>query len=545
MATLQQIRQQYPQYSDLSNRELLDGIRNKFYPDIPQEEFYTRALGGTPLPEQPSTGDIFKQQAVGALRQSARMVPIIGGFADDIEASVRAIGDTTKEEELAKIRAEQDVYEQRLEQAGVKGISTAGEIGGSIAGGIGALGAAGKAIGQALPRAGQFANTLRGQMAIGSGIGAVEGAGFADENAGTGAVVGGTVGGAVPIIGKGIARAMGSTEKFAGKSITDALKDDEGTKTIIQGIDANPQLASEMRQLSQNALENTEGRVKNIVIDKLRINSIDDIAAPAKAEYSDFITKNADKKIPVNKVLPLYRKANVNRLAKQLRADNPDTLGQMPLNSVGFLQELKSTASARGRTASENAPEWAKVGRDIKGTIDQNFSGFKELNKKFAKAIQAEELAQNLAAPKGRETSNLAKSLLTTKNKQAIVDNFGKDDGSRLIKALREESTSHDNLKSVATKSRNRAQDRGSLNVLFGDSAGKNIARGATVVGASTFNPLLGAALAGGDIGARVLSNRAATTGARELLQGGQRTVTNPLLQALGSQQASRLGGQQ
>lgn len=39
MPTLSEIRQQYPQYNDLSDRELADGIYRKFYSDLPRDQF--------------------------------------------------------------------------------------------------------------------------------------------------------------------------------------------------------------------------------------------------------------------------------------------------------------------------------------------------------------------------------------------------------------------------------------------------------------------------------------------------------------------------
>ena len=48
MATIAEIRKKYPQYSDLSDRQLADSLRTKFYSDIPEDEFLNRVgLGET------------------------------------------------------------------------------------------------------------------------------------------------------------------------------------------------------------------------------------------------------------------------------------------------------------------------------------------------------------------------------------------------------------------------------------------------------------------------------------------------------------------
>jgi hypothetical protein len=42
MATIAEIRQQYPQYNDMSDRQLADSLHSKHYADIPKEQFYQK-----------------------------------------------------------------------------------------------------------------------------------------------------------------------------------------------------------------------------------------------------------------------------------------------------------------------------------------------------------------------------------------------------------------------------------------------------------------------------------------------------------------------
>jgi uncharacterized membrane protein len=39
---IQEIRQKYPQYKDLSDEQLADGLRKKYYSDLPKEDFFNR-----------------------------------------------------------------------------------------------------------------------------------------------------------------------------------------------------------------------------------------------------------------------------------------------------------------------------------------------------------------------------------------------------------------------------------------------------------------------------------------------------------------------
>lgn len=95
---IEQIRQKYPQYKDLSDRELADALHGKFYSDMPKAEFYTR-VG---LEERDPEG-IRGSYGSGLARTVGQGVTF--GFGDEIEAGARsAFGDKTYEEEVARIR---------------------------------------------------------------------------------------------------------------------------------------------------------------------------------------------------------------------------------------------------------------------------------------------------------------------------------------------------------------------------------------------------------------------------------------------------------
>lgn len=500
-----------------------------------------------PYYEAPTTGDIAGRTVRGALRQAGSMIPLVGGYVDEAEAAIRAIGDSTREEELAKIRQEQQDYENQLKRAGVYGLSKTAEIGGGIGAGIGGIGAIGKAIGGVAPRLSQAAQTLRGQVATGSAIGAVEGAGFADENAKTGAVVGALTGGAAPaILGAPIARALGKTEKYAGQSLDKLASTDEGVSTVIKGIDASPRLATELKPLAEQALQNTEQRVQNTVLKELGVKNVDEIAAPARMEYNNFMQEVGDELIPEQEVGKLFARQNVRNIARKMIENDPEKYAGVPQNSIRFLQDIKSEAARLGRTASGDAPYAQSANKAIKDTIDSNFSGFKELNQKYAQSIEAEDLANRLTNLNLQEDSNIAKSILRGQNKRDLSKSFGKEKTDNLVKALRTESEIRDNLKSIYTKSKNRAQDRGSLNVLLGGGGvAPAVTRGATYVGAGAINPLLGAGVVGADIAAGAINRRLSEQAVRNALQGGTKANISPELRAIISQQAGRLTGGQ
>lgn len=532
MATIRDIRQKYPQYNDLSNRELLDGIHNKHYSDIPKDEFYSKALGGTELPELETDSQIANRTVKGALRSAASTVPFVGGFIDNAEAGVRSlVGDESYQEELDKIRQENKNYQGQLDRAGVGGIATGAEIVGSLATGIGGIGALGKAIGgsKALQPLSRASQTAKGQIGLGAGIGAVEGAGFADEDAGTGALIGGAIGGSVPVVGRSVAKALGKTNKISGKSIEDIASNNKDIKTTLKGIQSSEEIAEQVAPLADKALQGTEGRVQNTILKELYVNSIDDIAAPARAEYSNFINEVGDSIIPNEEAQKLFSRRRVNKIAQDLIADNPEKYTGVSPNSISFLQDVKSRAAAQGRTGSENAPAFQDASKAIKETIDKNFSGFKELNTKFAKAIEAEDLVNRISNLNIQEDSNIAKSILKGQNKRDLAKSFGKVKANALESSLRDESNRTQALKRLKTRAVNELQGvksiQGSLSSI-------------------PDNSIVGLGREGLRRGGNFVTGNQAKRNAQRLLQGGSTAKVSPQLNAILAQQLSRQTGE-
>ena len=89
MLNIQEVRSKYPQYKDLSDKELLDSLHGKYYPDMPIEEFYSKTGFGMdqrsqalpPLTKRQRAADILKSAGSG-LYKGASYVP---GMAGDIE----------------------------------------------------------------------------------------------------------------------------------------------------------------------------------------------------------------------------------------------------------------------------------------------------------------------------------------------------------------------------------------------------------------------------------------------------------------------------
>ncbi|MEN5106653.1 hypothetical protein [Brucella anthropi] len=86
MATLAEIRQQYPQYGDLSDEQLADGLYKKHYSDMPRDVFNQKiGLTASPQSQAPDPSvveDVTKSGAAGLARGSADLVGLPGSLGD-------------------------------------------------------------------------------------------------------------------------------------------------------------------------------------------------------------------------------------------------------------------------------------------------------------------------------------------------------------------------------------------------------------------------------------------------------------------------------
>jgi len=87
MITIQEVRAKYPQYNDLSDKELVDSLHGKYYSDIPINEFYQKVGLGQDIAPQPK---LTKPQTALDYAKSAgsglyKGLSYIAGFPGDIE----------------------------------------------------------------------------------------------------------------------------------------------------------------------------------------------------------------------------------------------------------------------------------------------------------------------------------------------------------------------------------------------------------------------------------------------------------------------------
>ncbi len=213
MATLSEIRQSYPQYSDMSDDVLADALYNKFYSDMPRDDFNKRLGMTKPEPELDKYRETVRREredlakvgydtTAGLARLGVHGATmgasdeILAAAATPIEMIRRRTFNPVEAYNYAKAQQDLDLEEGR-KRAGVLG--TGAEIAGGIGSGVGLARAgitASRLLGQAPNALQRFGATVADAMGYGATAGALEGSGF-DRigEAAKGAALGGAVAG--------------------------------------------------------------------------------------------------------------------------------------------------------------------------------------------------------------------------------------------------------------------------------------------------------------------------------------------------------------
>jgi hypothetical protein len=216
MATLAEIRAQYPQYSDMSDADLAGALHKKFYADIPREDFDKKLGVKTAEPEDPyrvaarkelddlkargikTTGSLSRVLLQGMTFNSAD--DILAGLQTPIEMIKQRTWDPRGAYGHAKAR-EDLILEDARKDTGLAG--TIAEVGGGVLSGTGLANAGVTAARWLAPSAGLMARSGAAALdagAMGAVSGAMDGNSLEDrgKNAAQGGLLGAAVGGATP-----------------------------------------------------------------------------------------------------------------------------------------------------------------------------------------------------------------------------------------------------------------------------------------------------------------------------------------------------------
>jgi hypothetical protein len=246
------IRAKYPQYKDLSDGELLDGLHGKFYSDMPKEEFM-RSVGYAPQ----SRMQMLKDEALTSVPGG-----FVRGVKDVIDTGASYLSRLGGDDEARQVQqmnaAGKRDFEQAQERTGNNVFPSIARVGGNIATTwpiAGVLGGAANAVGltrlgNALASGGMTTGAARTPGVLGGaadmGIRVAGGAGTGFATAGMvdpeAAPLGAAVGGALPVV----ARVGGAIGHTVGNAVSDSRAARTAADKIAQTLGG--------RQAAQNAI---------------------------------------------------------------------------------------------------------------------------------------------------------------------------------------------------------------------------------------------------------------------------------------------------
>ena len=122
MATIAEIRRQYPQYKDLSDRQLADSLRVKFYSDIPEDDFLNRVgLGETSVVRD--VGGAFVRGAGQLVSLPGQLAGLVTGDMDNVSTRAgRSVEEFGAEIQTPAFRERQRQQAERVAAAEKEGV---------------------------------------------------------------------------------------------------------------------------------------------------------------------------------------------------------------------------------------------------------------------------------------------------------------------------------------------------------------------------------------------------------------------------------------
>jgi hypothetical protein len=427
MATIAEIRQKYPQYSDLTDTQLADAFHSKFYSDIPKEQFYT-TLGINTSAQQvapkqqvaqqpPAQGgmDTFTRKAAElisptySLLRGAVIQPALG--VNELLARTGLFGEAVKQGAIRNVQQEQLMSETLKKAAGREGIDIP-EFAGAVFSPLNRL----------LPTAG--VSRLMAGGVVQGGImpsGASEESYLSDKLFNMG--LGGIIGGAIPVASKVLKEVK---DYVSSLPITDANKMEAARKYInelagprknevIAALRSAGQIVTGSKPTSAEALAESPTAI-GLIKEQQRLASqirtapqfaerAKEQAAARKGELTSAFGTKADleeaRRLRTAETTPMretaLEQANVfGQNVPRLQADVAQREAQLieNLRAQGRAATGEAQAGVREATAPQGGQIGAVAGMPMK--FPDRYKGNYELAKSLSGAVQefADPIAQ-------------------------------------------------------------------------------------------------------------------------------------------------------
>ena len=453
-----------------------------------------------------------------------------GGFVDEAEALGRsALSDRPREEILQEIE-----QERQAEPTSAKVVGGLTRLGSSIAGG-GLLGKA--ALGAAGSLGGRAAGG--GLAAFGESQGDPVATGL---GAGLGVISPSLAKGATKLLPKGITNKLTATVR-GNKGILDIAKSPKLTGTAAGGLEVSKSLSKKSLPLIDREIRNTSGRVQKEVLSSLGVDSVDDLTRAGKREFGNFVSKNKNKLIKKSLLTDVFLDDDIGKTAIKARLlarrQSPELRG-LADNSIPVLQKTKSILGQQARKGGDLSTTANVLKNQLSDAIESGATGFKDMNRAYAKAISKQEIARKMTVLKGNVSRDFAKGLDRVEILDNVSKDFGEDVADNITRALQRESGISKNLRTLKSTAEKTTAIKSGAKKLQESLGVRNIV-GATALGGAGLTGGLpaAAALGGGILGAKAGLGALATKQAGKILPVAQRELT-PALKAAISAAAGR-----
>lgn len=392
---VQEIRQNYPQYNDLSDNELATKLHQTFYSDLPYNQFAEKIGVNSAKPDLSTVDEA--GLTVMAMKHGMEQIPM--GWGDEAKAVYSGVASAVNPfvKEGYQEAYDNERMQQKAENMALEQNAPNRTLAYDMAGLMMSPGAT----------SGMGMESRVGKIAVNSGIGAVMGAGTAEDGQKTeGALTGAAFGAALPIAIDGVG----------------AVK--SGLKTSIKGLGAR----------SPEALQEVAKGIKSGAINfRDAMKQVDSTFTP---EMNKTLVNNLDNALSNIEIIPELSPKTI-AVVKKIK----DVAGSGELN----LDKLDQYGRMLRDTRGEDSAVAGAVRNSIRNTLDQvSFSGksqeavdlLNSFKSEYAKGSRFQDIADLVTKADG--DPNKIKSYMTSFiNKPENLRGFSKQEIELIKEAAR------------------------------------------------------------------------------------------------------------
>jgi hypothetical protein len=394
-----EIRQKYPQYNDLSDMELAQGLHKKFYSDMDFNDF-TQKIGVktselNPLTEEqkakPKENYLDGVATEGLKGFGQGIVSGLGRYASGLTLGAT---DWIDRKTGGNLKALEEDLAQSAKNAGVGSANEvakfAAESGGMLRG-----------VGNKILKG---AKTLPEMVAKGGIEGGIYGATASDNlqelpnNILGGAVLGGGTAGVLGGIGRTVRRLVPALNaEGKAKSLKDAFSDRESTIALKRGAKASQKISDKISQEMPVIKDEINSKMDSFVTDTIgETPNINELVNTAKANYTDYMVHNAGRPVDLTPIKNNYK--NYTKLEKKTLKDafaNANFETNSPVGTVEHAHQMRMAVddmidAATKKSNNRYVPKLMKVREDLDKVLKSD-DGYKAIDDQYAQAMKVQE----------------------------------------------------------------------------------------------------------------------------------------------------------